>query len=146
MYGLVRDRNVSLDDIDSPGTEPPVEAFKSGFIGATDDDLWQALSQYRNEESKSDRGGFLNGNAVLALDETSATANTVKMLYKPNDVDIQVWRVDFKCMPAVSADLSHGDEGDEVDEIYFGPDMKDENGVLDMRKIKDAIGGVWKYS
>lgn len=129
---------MSLDDIADPGTEPPVNDFGSGFIGATDEELWRTLAHYSDEESKRERGYHVCKNTLVVLDQISETNETIKMLYNPQcggkQAGKQVWRVDFLYAWGVTPHLP------EDEEIYMDPDMRDENGVLDLQKIYDAKG------
>lgn len=129
---------MSLDDIDNPGTEPPVEDFESGFIGATDEELWRALAYYDNEESKRPRGFRVDKNTLVVLDEISKTNNTIKMLYNPQwegkHAGKQAWRVDFLYVWGVTPHLP------EEEVLYMDPNMTDEDGVIDMHKIYEAKG------
>ena len=47
-------------------------------------------------------------------------------------------------VPLVIADLMEL-AWDYVDEVYVRSDMKDEDGTLDMKKVKEAIGVDWTY-
>lgn len=135
---MVRDRNVPLDDLLGDPTEPPIEDFESGFIGATDEELWRTVAHYRDEETRRNQAHALDDNMLVALDQISETNDTVKMLYDPRSggkqVGKQMWRVDFLYIWGVVPYLP------DEEEICMDPDMRDENGVLDMQKIWDAKG------
>lgn len=47
-------------------------------------------------------------------------------------------------VPLVIADLVV-QRSDEVDRVYIRSDVKDEDGTLDMRKVKETIGELWTY-
>lgn len=47
-------------------------------------------------------------------------------------------------VPLVFADLLE-QMSNEVDEVYVRSDVKDEDGTLDMKKAKEAIGVPWTY-
>lgn len=47
-------------------------------------------------------------------------------------------------VPLVIADLLE-QQSDKVDEVYVRSDMKDEDGTLDMKKVKETIGVRWTY-
>jgi len=129
-----------LTGIDSPGTEPPVADFESGFIGATDDDLWRTLKEYANEEGKGGKAPRIDREMIVVLDEISATNDTIRMLYEPQHeakdagAGRQTRRVDFLYIFGVVAYLPE----DELN--FMNPDHRDENGVIDMQKIHKAAG------
>lgn len=128
---------MSLDDLDK-FTEPPVADFDSGFIGAADDDLWRTLANYQKEEAKRDRGTSFCHCIVAVLDEASVTSDTIRMLYIPqHGGDKTAWRVDFKYVCGVTPHLPRDEE------VFMDPNMRDENGVLDLQKIHDTMGSVW---
>lgn len=140
LFALVRDRTVSLADLDD-NTEPPVEEFESGFIGATDEQLWSTLPEYHKEDNKGGKAIHIDPHLLVLLDEISVTNNTIRMLYNPDhgetkDTGRQAWRVDFLYVWGVTPHLQVGRE----EEIFYDPDNQDENGVLDMQKICDAMG------
>lgn len=140
IFALVRDRNVSLIGIDSPGTEPPVADFESGFIGATDDDLWRTLWEYADADGKGGKATRIDREMIVVLDEISATNDTIKMLYEPQHeakdagAGRQTWRVDFLYVFGVVAYLPE----DELN--FMNPEQRDENGVIDMQEIHKAAG------
>lgn len=54
------------------------------------------------------------------------------------------WRVVSRFVPLVIADLLV-QQSDEVDMVYIRCDVKDEDGTLDMKKVKEMIGEPWTY-
>ena len=71
LVSLVRDHSTLVDDIrDEQATEPPVDQFVSGFVGATDEELWKNLDRLAEEDTR-DRGGCFDHDLLFALDETS---------------------------------------------------------------------------
>lgn len=47
-------------------------------------------------------------------------------------------------VPLVIADLLT-QQSDEVDEVYIRSDVNDEDGTLDMEKVKETIQSRWTY-
>ena len=123
-----------MKDIDNPGTEPPVEDFESGFIGATDDELWQTVEAYSDEDRKG-RAATLDRDILVVLDDISAFKNTIKMLYNPRGEGEhkQAWRVDFLYVWGVTPYLP------DQEDIYMNPDKR-KDGVIDLQKIYEAKG------
>jgi len=140
LFQLVCDRNVPLADLKKSGTEPPVADFESGFIDATDDDLWRTLGRYSDEDGKGGKAISIDSNMLVILDEVSVTNDTIKMLYNPQHegkdagAGRQAWRVDPLYVWGVVPHLPE----DELN--FMNPDHRDENGVIDMQKIHKAAG------
>lgn len=130
---MIRDPSQPLSEIDIPGTKAPIQSFDSGFISASDATLWEANSRYQAEVTKS-RATFIASQFIAILDAQSEEQRTVRMLYQSSTGVEGDWRVEFKFVETVVADLPR------FEEYYFSDGVVAEDGVLDIGKIRKAMG------
>lgn len=69
MVSLVREYTTSVADL-KKATEPSVEELESGWIGASDGDLWQSLHRLAREDERLS-GCAIDRDMLFALDDTS---------------------------------------------------------------------------
>lgn len=138
-FFLIKDRDVPYEDMMGDTTEAPVKDFKSGFLGASDADIWNTIKKYREYESKLDHASYMLEETVVLLDETSAKHDTAVMLYKTQEDKRQIrWRVPFRFVISVIVQLPFRQE-----KIYL--DSIDEHGHLHMKKVYEKLGLDWPH-
>ncbi|KAI6870904.1 hypothetical protein KC343_g10088 [Hortaea werneckii] len=147
MLSLVRDQSTSVGDL-KEATEPPIDdgQFQSGFIGSNDEDLWKHLARLTSEEADRPGAITIERDIMFALDDISNDKDTIAVLWKRTrgKREFYKWRVVSRFVPLVIADLLV-QQSDEVDMVYIRCDVKDEDGTLDMKKVKEMIGEPWTY-
>ncbi|KAI7090656.1 hypothetical protein KC356_g1256 [Hortaea werneckii] len=146
MLSLVRDQSTSVEDL-KEATEPPIDdQFKSGFIGSNDEDLWRHLARLTSEDADRPGASSIERDLMFALDDISNDKDTIAVLWKRtrSKGELYKWRVVSRFVPLVIADLLE-QQSDEVDMVYIRSDVKDEDGTLDMKKVKETIGEPWTY-
>lgn len=137
MYALVRDPSVPYEKLEA--TEPPVKDFTSGFIGASNDDLWRQLKQYREDEDKTDHASYIKDNIIVVLDKIAAEKDHILTLYRARDGSTHSWRMPFKFICTLNADLP------DDEEAFCSRKFLDDEGVIDIPKLKKALGHPWEY-
>ncbi|GAB1734204.1 hypothetical protein NU195Hw_Modified_583t1 [Hortaea werneckii] len=146
MLSLVRDQSTSVGDL-KEATEPPIDdQFTSGFIGSNDEVLWKHLARLTSEDADRPGAITIERDIMFALDDISNDKDTIAVLWNRTrgKGEFYKWRVVSRFVPLVIADLVV-QRSDEVDRVYIRSDVKDEDGTLDMRKVKETIGELWTY-
>lgn len=139
IFFLVQDRNVKYETIfKETSTEPPVSEFQSGFISASDDDLWKQLESYSNTERKQDHAGTLHEETIIVLDKESEKDDTVLMLYRNQDGEKTKWRAPFKFAVPIIMQMPFDDEEPWLNGV-------DDDGVIKMTKVHKALGVTWTH-
>ncbi|QIW96691.1 hypothetical protein AMS68_002209 [Peltaster fructicola] len=139
IFFLVEDSHVPYEKIfNETSTEPPVSDFQSGFIGASDDDLWKQLESYSDAERKQDHAGTLHEEIIVVLDKESEKDDTVSMLYRKQDGEKTKWRAPFRFAVPIIMQMPFDDEEPWLNGV-------DDDGAIRMTEVYKALDVDWTH-